>query len=321
MHFTLRMPQGAHEDFEGLSEADLREARVTLPRGLAVNPSAADGRAACSPAQIGLQSAPGARPIAFDEAPAGCPAAAKVGKVEVQTALLDHTLQGDVYLAQQQANPFNSLLALYIALEDPQTGVVVKLAGEVSPDPRSGQLTTTFAENPQVPFEELRFTFFEGPRAALRTPPACGPYTTTTDMVPWSAPEGGAAHPADGFEIAAGPAGPCPSGALAPEARRRPRQPHRQHLQPLLRPPHPPRRLRGIRRPQPHHPLGPDRQAGRHPLLPGGRDRRRSRRTAASARAPRRRPRPPARRPPSWARPRPAPAPVPPPSTPPARST
>jgi hypothetical protein len=213
LDFTLHLPQKANEDPEGLSEADLRDATVTLPQGLVLNPAAADGRAACTPAQVGLTSGVGGSPILFDQASAACPDASKVGRIEVDTPLLAHPINGSVYLASQTQNPFNSLLAIYIALEDPAAGITIKLAGKVTPDPITGQLTTSFPENPQVPFEDLRFEFFEGARAPLRTPPTCGPHTTNTSLVPWSAPAGATAFPSDSFTLAQAPGGACASSA------------------------------------------------------------------------------------------------------------
>ena len=63
-------------------------------------------------------------------------------------------LKGSVYLAKPFDNPFGSLLALYLVVEDEATGIIAKLAGKVKPDPATGQLTTTFAENPQLPLED-----------------------------------------------------------------------------------------------------------------------------------------------------------------------
>ncbi len=45
----------------------------------------------------------------------------------------------------------------------------------------TGQLTTTFAETPQVPFTSFKLKFDGGARAVLSSPPTCGPNTTTTD--------------------------------------------------------------------------------------------------------------------------------------------
>ena len=120
---------------------------VSLPAGLAVNPSAGDGLVACTLAQIDLQG----------PAPAQCPAAARVGTVAVSSPLVDHPLAGSVYLAKQGENPFGSLIALYIAVSDPLTGVVVKQAIKVVPDPLTGQLTAYTENTPQLPFEHLDF--------------------------------------------------------------------------------------------------------------------------------------------------------------------
>ena len=62
----------------------------------------------------------------------------------------------------------------------------MRLIGNVSADPQTGQLTTTFAENPQVPFSSFRLQFDGGAKAPLTSPPTCGPNKTATQMTPWS---------------------------------------------------------------------------------------------------------------------------------------
>ncbi|HEX5762186.1 MAG TPA: hypothetical protein VFY04_03585 [Solirubrobacterales bacterium] len=188
--------------------AHLRDTTVTLPEGLVVNPSSANGLQACSIAQFGLTSPIGAAPITTTADAATCPSASKLGTVEVDTPLLDHPVPGAVYLAEPFDNPFDSLLALYIALDDPESGVVVKLAGKVEADPQTGQLTSTFENNPQLPFETLRLDFFGGARGSLRTPATCGTYSTTSSLTPWSAPESGPpATPSDAWAITQAPGG------------------------------------------------------------------------------------------------------------------
>jgi hypothetical protein len=197
-----------HEAAAGVAAAHLRDALVALPAGLTVNPSSAVGLGACSPTQAGLTSLLGSGEATFDAAPAACPNASKLGTVEIDTPLLDHPIEGSVYLASQGQNPFGSLLALYIAADDARSGVVVKLAGQIEADPTSGQLTARFANNPQLPFEDLRIHFFEGPTAPLRTPTTCGTFTTNSDLRPWSAPQSGPdATPSDTFAVSAAPNG------------------------------------------------------------------------------------------------------------------
>jgi hypothetical protein len=191
-----------NDDPNGLAVPALRKAIVTLPAGMTVNPAAADGLAACSSAQIDLSGT----------APANCPDASKIGSVEVDSPLIDHPLPGSVYLAAQSDNPFGSLLAIYIVVDDPQSGIVVKLAGHVAADPATGQLTSTFDNNPQLPFSDLKVDLFGGPRAALVTPATCGAFQTTSALTPWSAPASGPdATPSDVLTIDSGPTGaPCP---------------------------------------------------------------------------------------------------------------
>jgi hypothetical protein len=199
----IQVPQ-TYDNPYGLAESNLRDTTVTLPAGVAVNPSAGDGLAGCSEAQFGLH----------DSAEVACPEASKIGSVEVTTPLLENPLRGGVFLAQQGnlpgngSNPFGSLLALYLTVKDPVSGTLVKLAGEVKPDPATGQLVTTFLNNPQVPFNSLRLNFFAGPRGAIVNPPLCGSYTTSTEMTPWSG--GAPATPGWTFAIDSGPNGsPC----------------------------------------------------------------------------------------------------------------
>ncbi|MHB1538401.1 MAG: hypothetical protein ACYCUM_13595 [Solirubrobacteraceae bacterium] len=148
--------------------------------------------------------------------PAACPPSSRIGTVEIDTPLLEEPLPGSVYLAKPYENPFDSLIALYIAVHDPVSGVVVKLAGHVEVG-ANGQLTTTFAENPQLPFEDLKLKLREGPRAPLMTPATCGRYTTTSALTPWSAPQsGGPATPSSPFEVSSEPGGgACPTSPSA----------------------------------------------------------------------------------------------------------
>jgi hypothetical protein len=191
----IHVPQDALLSPTGLAESNVRDTTVALPAGVALNPAAADGLEACSEAQIALSQ---------DVFPL-CPEASKVGTVEIKTPLLQNALTGAAYLAAQDANPFGSLVALYIVAEDPVSGTLVKVAGEVKPDPVTGQLVSSFKDTPQLPFEDLSLHFFGGSRAPLSTPPLCGGYTTEASIAPWSGNE--AATPSSTFNILSGPNG------------------------------------------------------------------------------------------------------------------
>jgi hypothetical protein len=170
--FDLTLPQSDEIDAPGT--ADLKQAVVTLPLGVRVSPSSADGLGACSPAQIGIRD--GNVPT--------CPESSKIGAVTIDTPLLERPLSGAVYLARQRDNPFGSLLSIYIVAQGP--GLVVKLPGLVTAHPISGQLTATFDDNPQLPFSNLHVEFKSGPRAPLVLPKQCGPYTTNAVLTSWS---------------------------------------------------------------------------------------------------------------------------------------
>ncbi|HXR61392.1 MAG TPA: hypothetical protein VN732_08705, partial [Solirubrobacterales bacterium] len=206
LQVNLHIPQAQNPDEP--ATAHLRDAVVRLPDGMTINPSSATGLTGCGPAEIGLTSAAGVQPVTFTEGAPACPDASKVGSVTLSTPLLEEPIRGGVYVATPRNNPFGSLIALYIAVNDEQTGVVLKLPGKVELDPKTGQITTRFENNPQLPFEDLDLDFFDGPRAPLRTPGTCGTYTTTTDLKPWSAPfSGPEATPSDFFAVGTAPGG------------------------------------------------------------------------------------------------------------------
>ena len=220
----VHVPQQSTLQAGGLGEADVKATTVTLPAGVLLNPSSADGLQACSERQIGYEGAPGvdpfspgaAQPLRFTSAPASCPDASKLGLVDIKTPLLESELHGSVYLAtpaplgEAGRNPFNALLALYILAEDPAAGIRVKLAGESTLNPETGQITTSFQDTPQVPFEELKLALTGGPRASISTPAHCGAYQTSASFTPWSGvPAVGvsAPAPAEEFAITTGAAG------------------------------------------------------------------------------------------------------------------
>jgi hypothetical protein len=205
------------------AEAAVKQTSVTLPPELQLNPAAANGLAGCSEAQIGYTKRnPVTQTDEFTNSPATCPDGSKVGTVRVHAPDLADDLEGFVYLAEPPAslnfggslpgNPFESLVALYIAAESPVSHVLVKLAGEVHIDETTGQISSTFRNTPQVPFEDFKLEFFDGPRASVSSPPLCGGYSTAASFTPWS---GNADAPSSSsFGISSGPGG---SGCANPQ--------------------------------------------------------------------------------------------------------
>ncbi|HEY3866164.1 MAG TPA: hypothetical protein VGL54_08780 [Solirubrobacteraceae bacterium] len=197
----LRIPQT--EDSAGLASSDLKNATVTLPEGASISLAAADGLQTCTQAQIGLGSS----------AAAVCPEASKVGVVTANTPFLANPLEGAIYLATPNENPFDSPLAVYIVAEDPVAGVQVKLAGQLEPNPVTGQFTIALRELPQLPISDLELNFFGGERALLSTPPTCGLATSTGELTPWSGDSDATAFSAFAIEQGAD-AMPCSSSGL-----------------------------------------------------------------------------------------------------------
>lgn len=163
------------------ADSDIKKTVVTLPQGVALNPAVASGLEACSETDL-------ARETASAPPGAGCPNASKVGKVEVETPLLQDKLEGSLFTAQQLENPFDSLLAVYLVIKDPDLGISIKLPGRVDPDPVTGQLVTTFDDLPQFPFSHVSLQLRRGSRAPLINLPSCGTGQASIEMTAWADP-------------------------------------------------------------------------------------------------------------------------------------
>lgn len=183
--FDLTIPQ--NENPTGLAVSTVRKVSVLLPEGMNVSPSSAAGLEGCADEAFGLNDGNVPR----------CPNGAKIGTLEIDTPLLDQPLTGTVILARPLPT---QLLRLFLYAEG--SGVMVKLRGDVTPDPVTGRLTATFDNNPQLPFENLHLEFKGGPRAALSNPPVQGTYTTSTTLTSWS---GKTVVSTDSFTIDQGP--------------------------------------------------------------------------------------------------------------------
>ncbi len=210
----MKMPIDGVLSNTGVSQANLDTVTVSFPKGMSINAASADGLNACSLAQVKLRS------NAADE----CPESSRVGQIEIETPLIRETLRGSIYVAKQNENPFNATIGLYMVFSSKRDGVTVKIAGKVAPDPETGQLVSTFTENPEWPFSRLALHFTSGPRAPLVNPPKCGTYAIHAEFSPWSAVN--PANPTEDeiveddstYEVTSGPNGsPCPENPLQPK--------------------------------------------------------------------------------------------------------
>ena len=205
LDFELKLPNSGLLSPGATAETEPETTEVALPEGVTVNPSAAEGLVGCSSAQYAAE--------AIDSGPGeGCPEASKIGSLVAQSPLLPEPIEGSLYLASPHDNPFNSLLALYMVARAPLKGVLVKQAGEVKPDPKTGQLVTTFKDLPPLPYSSFKLHFREGGRAPLVTPPTCGEYQTVSNLTPFSTPSK-PTQVVSSFQIERGAdGGACPAG-------------------------------------------------------------------------------------------------------------
>src|SRR5262249_32129510 len=151
------------------SPSELRSAFVTLPVGLSVNPDAADGQSSCSDAQAGFGS----------DLPSNCPDQSKIGTVEVHTPALNGPLKGSLYIVQPQPGSQYRLFMLFAGF-----GIHAKLAPNIVPDPKTGQLRISLTDLPQVPFEEFDLHLFSSDRGLIATPTRCTIYGTEGEFLP-----------------------------------------------------------------------------------------------------------------------------------------
>ncbi len=218
LEVSLVVPQ-AWENPYTISTSNLENTRVTLPEGMTANPGLAEGLGACTPEQYESETAaslPGE----------GCPAESKIGSINIETPVLSEPIPGAIYIAKPYDNvpafgdpehPDGSLLALYVVAKDPQRGILIKVAGKITPNPVTGQLVTTFNETPQQPFGKFTLKFRPGATAPLISPPACGSYAVQAELTPWSAPTEPRFLSSPPFQVSQGAhEGPCPSGGVPP---------------------------------------------------------------------------------------------------------
>lgn len=149
---------------DGRANAQIRTASVTLPKGVTLSFAGIAGLESCSDAQLGLGTATAA----------ACPAASRIGSVEMASSALRAPIAGGLYMGREIPG---ERFRLFVAASGP--GVEVKLVGRLAIDQTTGQITVTLSRLPELPLEQMTLSFRGGPRAPLVTPLECGSLVTT----------------------------------------------------------------------------------------------------------------------------------------------
>ncbi len=165
----------------GRLPAHLRDAVVTLPRGLELGAQAGsgpDGLRFCAPEAFARTDVTVA---------SSCPEATRAAEVRIETPLLSRPFTGRVWLGQPSGGRDLPDLYLEATLEGSSGASAprIKLVGTVEAS-ADGALTTTFRDAPQLRFSELRLSFPSGPHALFTTPTRCGETSSTSALTPWS---------------------------------------------------------------------------------------------------------------------------------------
>jgi hypothetical protein len=176
----------------------LKDTTVTLPEGVAISPSGADGLDGCADEGPDDQ-------VHYDSTdPVSCPDDSKIGSVVATSPLLvshdpvtdavngAEPIGGDVYIVRPHpgdldpAGVQDGRFRLMIEVDSRRYGINVKLPGVVTADRTTGRLVARFENNPQLPVKHLELTFKAGDRAALVNPSSCGTARTSGLFAPWS---------------------------------------------------------------------------------------------------------------------------------------
>ena len=185
-----------------------RRAEVTLPAGMGINPSAANGLVACTDEQFGKGT----------KNPVACPPASKIGTVDDRDSAAAGRL-ADRRRLRRPAEEHRPRLGR--PLPPLRRRRLRPLRDLRAPDrERQGRPPDRAADRglrrrearprsaagpPQVPFTSFKLDFNDGPRAPLTSPPTCGPHTATTSLTPWTGNP--AATPSGDFKLDAAPGG------------------------------------------------------------------------------------------------------------------
>lgn len=160
-----------------LDSSQLRNATVTLPEGMTLNPPAATGLKTCSAAQIGIGT----------RNPVSCPVESRLGTVTLTVPDLPESepLKGRMYLGGTEPLT-SSPYTMYVTAESERYGVSVRLQGTVETNETTGRVTAKFLNNPEQPFSNIKLVFKGGALAPIANPLSCGAATTETTLTPYT---------------------------------------------------------------------------------------------------------------------------------------
>jgi hypothetical protein len=169
-----------HAGAEELNSSQLKTAVIKMPEGMTLNPSAAAGLTACTPAQAHIHELP---------AGVGCAGSSEIGTVSLEVPTLPAgSLTGKVYLGGPEGGgaitkpPYT----VYVDAESPRYGVSVRVEGEVVPNEATGQLTTIFKNNPEQPFTSVKLQLKSGALAPIANPLTCNSVSAEGKFLPYT---------------------------------------------------------------------------------------------------------------------------------------
>ncbi len=154
LNVDVHVPQDASLNPNGLAESAVKRITVTLPEGVAVDPSGADGLEACSEGLIGYlpsQSTPpdelhftSALPEPLEQGVNFCPEASKVATSRSRRRCCPTRWKARRTWPRRTRTRSARWWRCTWSREDPVSGVLVKLAGEVCLNENTGQFVATF---------------------------------------------------------------------------------------------------------------------------------------------------------------------------------
>ena len=160
-----------------LDSSQLKNATITLPEGMTLNPSAATGLKTCSAAQIGIGT----------RNPVTCPVESRLGTVTLKVPDLPESepLKGHLFLGGTEPIT-KSPYTVYLEATTERYGVSVRLQGTVETNESTGRVTANFLHNPEQPFSSVKIVFKEGALAPIANPLSCGAATAETSLTPYT---------------------------------------------------------------------------------------------------------------------------------------